>query len=97
MVRWSRLLNETLVEVQAETQRMSEMISDLLRPAQADSGACTGNGQRWSWTRRRRHVYRQTRRLADHYKGAGGLEGAGWAAKARQSSRVTATSRARRC
>ena len=68
------LLNETLVEVQAETQRMSEMISDLLLLAQADSGALQLQWGPVELDTLLLDVYRQTRRLADHYKGVGGLE-----------------------
>jgi two-component system, OmpR family, sensor kinase len=68
------LLNETLVEVQAETQRMSEMISDLLLLAQADSGALQLQLGPVELDTLLLDVYRQTRRLADHYKGHGQLE-----------------------
>jgi signal transduction histidine kinase len=68
------LLNETLVEVQAETQRMSEMISDLLLLAQADSGALQLQLGPVELDTLLLDVYRQTRRLADHYKGPGQLE-----------------------
>lgn len=68
------LLNETLIEVQAETQRMSEMISDLLLLAQADSGALQLQWGPVELDTLLLDVYRQTRRLADHYKGAGELE-----------------------
>jgi signal transduction histidine kinase len=68
------LLNETLVEVQAETQRMSEMISDLLLLAQADSGALQLQWGPVELDTLLLDVYRQTRRLADHYKGPGELE-----------------------
>ncbi|MBK8045986.1 MAG: HAMP domain-containing histidine kinase [Anaerolineales bacterium] len=68
------LLNETLAEVKAETERMSRMISDLLLLAQADSG-----GLQLQWASVEMDtvlldVYRQARRLADLYKGAGQLE-----------------------
>jgi signal transduction histidine kinase len=68
------LLNETLVEVQAETQRMSKMINDLLLLAQADSGALQLQWGPVELDTLLLDVYRQTRRLADHYKGPGGLE-----------------------
>lgn len=68
------LLNETLVEVQAETKRMSEMISDLLLLAQADSGALQLQWGPVEMDTLLLDVYRQTRRLADHYKGTGELE-----------------------
>jgi two-component system OmpR family sensor kinase len=68
------LLNETLVEVQAETERMSEMISDLLLLAQADSGALQLQWGPVELDTLLLDVYRQTRRLADHYKGPGELE-----------------------
>lgn len=70
----NQLLNETLVEVQAETQRMSEMISDLLLLAQADSGALQLQWGPVELDTLLLDVYRQTRRLADHYKGPGELE-----------------------
>lgn len=70
----SALLNETLVEVQAETERMSEMISDLLLLAQADSGALQLQWGPVELDTLLLDVYRQTRRLADHYKGPGELE-----------------------
>jgi signal transduction histidine kinase len=68
------LLNEMLVEVQAETQRMSEMIRDLLLLAQADSGALQLQWGPVELDTLLLDVYRQTRRLADHYKGPGQLE-----------------------
>ncbi len=68
------LLNETLVEVQAETERMSEMISDLLLLAQADSGGLQLQLGPVELDTLLLDVYRQTRRLADHYKGPGELE-----------------------
>jgi signal transduction histidine kinase len=68
------LLNETLVEVQAETQRMSEMISDLLLLAQADSGALQLQWAPVEMDTLLLDVYRQTRRLADHFKGPGEME-----------------------
>lgn len=67
------LLNETLVEVRVETERMSDMISDLLLLAQADSGALKLQWQPVEMDTLLLDVYRQTRRLADHYKGPGGL------------------------
>ena len=68
------MLNETLVEVQAETERMSEMISDLLLLAQADSGGLQLQLGPVELDTLLLDVYRQTRRLADHYKGPGELE-----------------------
>lgn len=70
----SALLAETLVEVQAETERMSEMISDLLLLAQADSGALQLQWGPVELDTLLLDVYRQARRLADHYKGPGELE-----------------------
>lgn len=68
------LLKETLVEVQAETERMGEMISDLLLLAQADSGALQLQWGPVEMDTLLLDIYRQTRRLADHYKGPGELE-----------------------
>jgi two-component system OmpR family sensor kinase len=73
-VEVNELLNETLVEVQAESKRMSEMISDLLLLAQADSGALQLQWEPVELDTLLLDVYRQTRRLADHYKGPGELE-----------------------
>lgn len=68
------LLNETLTEVQAETERMSTMISDLLLLAQADSGALQLQMAPVEMDTLLLDVYRQARRLAEHYKGPGELE-----------------------
>ncbi len=68
------LFSETLGEVQVESERMSKMISDLLLLAQADSGALQLQKGPVEVDTLLLDVYRQTRRLADHYKGADGLE-----------------------
>jgi len=68
------LLNETLTEVQVETERMGDMISDLLLLAQADSGALQLQLGPVEIDTLILDVYRQARRLAEHYKGPGGLD-----------------------
>lgn len=68
------LFDETLGEVQAEAERMNKMIGDLLLLAQADSGGLQLQMSPVEMDTLLLDVYRQTRRLADHYKGPGGLE-----------------------
>jgi heavy metal sensor kinase len=68
------LLQETLSEVEAETARMSTMISDLLLLAQADSGALQLQAEPVEMDTLLLDVYRQTRRLADQRRGPHALE-----------------------
>ena len=68
------LFSETLGEVQVETERMGKMISDLLLLAQADSGALQLQLEPVEMDTLLLDVYRQTRRLAEHYKGPNSLE-----------------------
>ncbi len=68
------LLSATLIEVQAETERMSKLISDLLLLAQADSGALQLRMATVEMDTLLLDVYRQTRRLADRYKGSNQLD-----------------------
>jgi two-component system, OmpR family, sensor kinase len=68
------LLRETLDEVGAESTRMNKMINDLLLLAQADSGALQFQMQSVEMDTLLLDVYRQTRQLAEHYKGAGSLD-----------------------
>lgn len=70
----AELLQETLVEVEHETNRMGRMISDLLLLAQADSGALQLQWNRVEMDTMLLDVYRQTRRLAELRKGANSLE-----------------------
>ena len=65
----SDLFKESLSEVQAESERMNKMISDLLLLAQADSGALQIQMAPVELDTVLLEVYRQTRRLVDHYKG----------------------------
>jgi signal transduction histidine kinase len=68
------LLNETLIEVKVETERMGDMISDLLLLAQADSGALQLQLAPVEMDTLLLDVYRQTRRLAEHLRNPGELE-----------------------
>ncbi|HHY57793.1 MAG TPA: HAMP domain-containing histidine kinase [Chloroflexi bacterium] len=63
------LFKESLREVQAESERMNKMISDLLLLAQADSGALQIQMAPVEMDTVLLEVYRQTRRLVEHYKG----------------------------
>ncbi len=65
----SELFRESLAEVQAESERMNKMISDLLLLAQADSGALQIQMAPVELDTVLLEVYRQTRRLVEHYKG----------------------------
>ena len=71
---YAQLLGETLAEVQVETERMSKMIADLLLLAQADSGELKLQCAPVEVDTLLLDVYRQARRLAEHYKGPHGLE-----------------------
>lgn len=66
----SELFKESLGEVQAESERMNKMISDLLLLAQADSGALQIQMAPVEMDTVLLEVYRQTRRLVEHYKGS---------------------------
>jgi two-component system OmpR family sensor kinase len=63
------LFKESLGEVQAESERMNKMISDLLLLAQADSGALQIQMAPVEMDTVLLEVYRQTRRLVEHHKG----------------------------
>jgi len=65
----SELFKESLSEVQAESERMNKMISDLLLLAQADSGALQIQMAPVEMDTVLLDVYRQTRRLVERYKG----------------------------
>lgn len=65
----AELLQESLNEVKAESERMNKMISDLLLLAQADSGALQIQMAPVEMDTLLLDVYRQTRRLVEHYKG----------------------------
>ncbi|MCX6040829.1 MAG: ATP-binding protein [Caldilinea sp.] len=65
----SALLQESLREVQAEVGRMNKLIGDLLLLAQADSGALQLQMGPVEMDTMLLDVYRQTRRLVEHYKG----------------------------
>ena len=71
---YAQLLSETLTEVQVETERMSTMVADLLLLAQADSGELKLQCTPVEVDPLLLDVYRQARRLAEHYKGPHGLE-----------------------
>ena len=71
---YAQLLGETLTEVQVETERMSTMVADLLLLAQADSGELKLQCAPVEVDTLLLDVYRQARRLAEHYKGPHGLE-----------------------
>lgn len=71
---YAQLLSETLTEVQVETERMSTMVADLLLLAQADSGELKLQFAPVEVDTLLLEVYRQARRLAEHYKGPQGLE-----------------------
>ncbi len=66
------VLQETLGEVESEANRMSQMISDLLLLAQADSGLQL-NQERLEMDTLLLEIYRQTRRMAERHHGAGEL------------------------
>lgn len=66
------LLQETLGEVEAEANRMAQMISDLLLLAQADSGLQL-NPERLEMDTLLLEIYRHTRRVAEQRKGPGAL------------------------
>ncbi|MEZ4677918.1 MAG: ATP-binding protein [Caldilineaceae bacterium] len=68
------LLQETLVEVEHEADRMSRMINDLLLLAQADSGALQLQWRRVEMDTLLLDLYRQTKRIADLRKGPGTLD-----------------------
>ncbi len=68
------LLEETLDEVESETERMSTMISDLLLLAQADSGALQLQLEPVEMDTLLLDVYRQARRIADRRHDGRGLE-----------------------
>jgi signal transduction histidine kinase len=70
----TRLFDESLREMQAETERMGKMINDLLLLAQADSGALQLQMAVVEMDSLLLDVYRQARRLVEHYSGPGGLE-----------------------
>jgi heavy metal sensor kinase len=63
-------LQETLGEVENETTRMSEMISDLLLLAQADSGSLQLQMEPVEMDTLLLEVYRQSRRMAELRKGS---------------------------
>lgn len=65
----AELFRESLSEVQAESERMNKMISDLLLLAQADSGALQIQMAPVEMDTILLDVYRQTLRLVEHYKG----------------------------
>ncbi len=67
-------LQETLNEAESETARMSNMVSDLLLLAQADSGALQLQLQPVEMDTLLLDVYRRTRRMAEQRKGVGALE-----------------------
>jgi signal transduction histidine kinase len=71
---YMQLLGETLTEVQVETERMSTMVADLLLLAQADSGELKLQSAPVEVDTLLLDVYRQARRLAEHYKGPQGLD-----------------------
>lgn len=66
------VLQETLGEVESEANRMSQMISDLLLLAQADSGLQL-NLERLEMDTLLLDTYRQTRRMAERRAGPGEL------------------------
>ena len=68
------LLNEVLDEVEAETSRMSKMISDLLLIAQADSGVLQIQKEAVEMDTLVLDVYRQGQKIAERQKGPGALE-----------------------
>ncbi len=70
----AELLQETVVEVEHETNRMSRMINDLLLLAQADSGALQLQWGKVEMDTMLLDLYRQTRRIAELRKGANALE-----------------------
>jgi signal transduction histidine kinase len=70
----NELLQETVIEVEHETNRMSRMINDLLLLAQADSGALQLQWGKVEMDTLLLDLYRQTRRLAELRKGANALE-----------------------
>ncbi len=68
------LLNEVLDEVEAETSRMSKMISDLLLIAQADSGVLQIQKEAVEMDTLVLDVYRQGQKIAERQKGPDALE-----------------------
>ena len=70
----NQLFGETLSEVKVESERMNKMIGDLLLLAQADSGGLQLQIGPVEVDTLLLDVYRQTRRLAEHYRGHDGLE-----------------------
>jgi heavy metal sensor kinase len=68
------LWQDVLGEVENETTRMGNMISDLLLLAQADSGALQLQMAPVEMDTLLLDVYRQTRRMAERAKGAQGLD-----------------------
>lgn len=70
----AELLQETVVEVEHETNRMSRMINDLLLLAQADSGALQLQWGKVEMDTMLLDLYRQTRRIADLRKGPNALD-----------------------
>jgi signal transduction histidine kinase len=70
----AELFDESLREMQAETERMAKMINDLLLLAQADSGALQLQMAVVEMDTLLLDVYRQARRLAERFSGPSGLE-----------------------
>ncbi len=70
----SSVMQETLNEVESESNRMSNMISDLLLLAQADSGAVQLQMEPVEMDTLLLDVYRQTRRIAERRKGPQALD-----------------------
>jgi heavy metal sensor kinase len=72
--QYQETLQETLREVESETNRMSRMINDLLLLAQADSGALRLQMTPVEIDTLLLEVYRQTRRMAEHRRTGRGWE-----------------------
>ncbi|HXF61095.1 MAG TPA: ATP-binding protein, partial [Caldilineaceae bacterium] len=70
----AEIMRETLNEVESETRRMSNMISDLLLLAQADSGSLQIQREPVEMDTLLLDVYRQTRRMAEQRRGPHALE-----------------------
>jgi signal transduction histidine kinase len=70
----SELMQETLNEVESETTRMGNMISDLLLLAQADSGALQIQLKPVEMDTLLLDIYRQARRMAEQRRGPRTLE-----------------------
>jgi len=68
------LFQEALGEVEQETSRMSKMINDLLLLAQADSDTLQLQWTPVEMDTLLLEVYRQTKRMADVYKGSNALD-----------------------